>query len=314
MKKLSLMFMVLALAFAASAQTTIRVAADSSSGTYNKMLGEIISNCNDDSLNIVPAQGVSGGAVGNLDALYNNKVDAAFMHSDVYLYNAQSDPSYNKFKTLIAGWPESIHVIVLTESKSKKKGTFAWGAPTFGSLSDLAGYTVAAAGGGVLTSKILSSQGGGNFTVMDAGSGSNVMSALDNGTADAALFVGAAPLPNIEKLDKGKYKLIPIGESISGRVSNVYRPAKINYPGLTQGPLTTLAPLATLVTKQFSTPAKIEAQAKMRACVTKNLPALQDNGSPNWQDVVAGDRGIASIPWLDLPTATTTAVVEKKRK
>jgi hypothetical protein len=126
--------------------------------------------------------------------------------------------------------------------------------------------------------------------------------------------VGAAPLPNIEKLDKSKYKLLPIGGSISVRVGNVYRPAKINYPGLTNGPLTTMAPLATIVTRQFSTPEEIAAQAKFGSCVAKNIPQLQDTGSPNWQDVTAGDHGIASIPWLDLPTTTTATASRGTRK
>src|SRR5215469_1988898 len=270
----SLWFVVLAVT--SLAQTTIRIAADSSSGTYNKMLGEIIGVCNSDSLNIVPANENGGGAIGNLDALFTNKADAAFLHSDVYLYNAQSDPSYNKFKTLIAGWPESIHVLALRESISKKHGTFSLGKQDFNSLSDLNGYTVAAAGGGVLTARILSGQGGGNFTVVDAGSGANVIAMLDSGKADAAIFVGAAPLPNIEKLEKSRYQLLPMGESIASRLGNVYRPAKINYPGLTNGPLTTMAPLATIVTRQFNTPEKIAAQAKFRSCVAKNIPQLQD--------------------------------------
>lgn len=296
------------LAVTSFAQTTIRIAADSSSGTYNKMLGEIIGVCNDDSLNIVPANEGGGGAIGNLDALFNNKADAAFLHSDVYLYDAQSDPSYNKFKTLVAGWPESIHVLALRQSISKKHGTLSFGKQDFNSLADFNGYTVVAAGGGVLTGRILSGQGGGNFTVTDAGSGTNVIAMLDSGKADAAIFVGAAPLPNIEKLDKSKYKLLPIGESIASRVGNVYRPVKINYPGLTSGPLTTMAPLATIVTRQFSTPEKVSAQERFRTCVAKNLPRLQDTGSPNWQDVTPGDHGIASIPWLDLPaTITSTA-------
>jgi len=294
------------LAVTSFAQATIRVAADSSSGTYNKMLGEIISVCNDDSLNIVAANQNGGGAVGNLDSLVNNRADAAFLHSDVYLYNAQSDPTYNKFKTLVAGWPESIHVLVLRQSISKKKGTLSFGKQEFNSLSDLNGFTVAAAGGGVLTAKILAGQGGGNFTVVDGQSGASVISMLDSGKADAALFVGAAPLPNIEKLDKSKYKLLPIGEGIAGRLGNVYRPSKINYPGLTNGPLSTMAPLATIVTRQFSSPEKIAAQSKFRACVTKNIPKLQDNGSPNWQDVTPGDHGIASIPWLDLVAGNST--------
>lgn len=307
-KVLGSLLLVLALALGATAQNSIRIAADSSSGTYGKMLGELIASCSDSSLDVQPIvgnpAGANGGAVGNLDLLFNNKADAAFMHSDVYLYNAQSDPTYNKFKTLIAFWPESIHVLVLRQSKSKKKGTFSFGVQTFNTLSDLNGFNVGAAGGGVLTSKILSGQGGGNFNVVDGGSGSAVIAALDGGTVDAAIFVGAAPLPNIEKLDKSKYTLIPVGDQIAQRVGNVYRASKINYPGLTNGPLATIAPLATLVSKSFNTPGKVTAQRKLRACVANKLGELQDNGSANWQDVTAGDHGIASIPWLELPTAT----------
>lgn len=119
----------------AFAQATLRIADDSSSGTYKKMLGEIIAVCSDDSFNIAEAAGVTGGAIGNLEALYNNKADAAFMHSDVFFANAQADPSYNKFKTLVALYPEPIHVLALRTSKTKKPGyfsgtqelQFAWG-------------------------------------------------------------------------------------------------------------------------------------------------------------------------------------------
>lgn len=311
MKRISVAVLLLACSFAFS-QTQIRVAADSSSGTYNKMLGEIISVCSDDSLSINPASGVTGGAIGNLDALVNNKADVAFLHSDVYLYNAQSDPSYNKFQTLVAGWPEPIHVLVLRQSKTKKRGALSFGTQEFNSLSDLAGFNVGAAGGGILTAKILSGQGGGNFSnIVDGGNGAGVKSALDNGEIAAAIFVGAAPLPNIEKLDRATYKLIPVGEAIAQRVGNVYRSAKISYPGLTNGPIATVAPLATLITRKFSTPAKIEAQTKLRDCVTRKLPELQDTGSSNWQDVTAGDHGIASIPWLDLASSTVSS---RKRK
>jgi len=70
--------------------------------------------------------------------------------------------------------------------------------------------------------------------------------------------------------------------------------------------------LATIVTRQFSTPEKISAQSKFRACVAKNIPQLQDTGSPNWQDVAAGDHGIATIPWLDLPSATPATGSRRK--
>ncbi len=304
----STVVLFVALIFACSlfGQTRIRVAADSSSGTYNKMLTEIILACNDESLDIVPATGVTGGAVGNLDALYNNRADAAFLHSDVYFANAQADPSYARLQTLVALYPEQIHVLALRVSKSKKKGISFFSNQEFNSLSEMTGFNLGAAGGGVFTAKILSGQGGGGFNVLDLGTGSGVISALDSGQIDAAIFVGAAPLPNIEKLNKQTYKLIPIGENISSRVSGVYKQVTVNYPGMTNGPVKTLAPLATLLTRKFSTPAKIEAQSKMRACFTNHLADLKDTGSSNWQDVTADDHGSPSIPWLELPTVATS--------
>jgi TRAP transporter TAXI family solute receptor len=290
--------LLLALA-SASAQTTIRIAADSSSGTYSKMLGEIIGVCSTDDFNIVPASGVTGGAPGNLDALVNNRADAAFLHSDVYTANAQADPTYNRFQTLVALYPEQIHILALRQSKTKKNLVFT---VEFNSLSDLKGYKVGAAGGGVFTARILNGQGEAGYSVVPFDRGDEVISALTNGQIDAALFVGAAPLPNLEKLNKNQYKLLPIGDAISSRVQGVYRPASINYPGLTNGPVKTMAAIATLLTRKFSTPAKIEAQAKLRACFDKHLGELQDNGSRSWQDVTPGDHGV--LPWLDLPKTT----------
>lgn len=314
LRSFSLVVLILAVACSLFGQTTFRVAADSSSGTYNKMLGEIIGVCSTDTFQIVPMNSGGGGAVGNLDALVNNKVDAAFLHSDVYIYNANTDASYNRFKTLIAGWPEPIHVLVLRNSKTSKPGMFTMGKMQINSLSDLMGNTfkVGAAGGGVKTASILSQQGGGNFQVMDMQSGGAVIPALDNGTIDAAIFVGAAPLPNFDKINKANYKLVPIGDAIGGRVSNMYRQAKINYPTLTNGPITTLAPIATLLSKSFSTPEKVKGQAEMRKCVAEKLGELQDTGSPNWADVVANDPGIPTIPWLSLPAVTGTTPTHKK--
>ena len=295
------LLLVLFAVMSASAQQ-LKIADDSSSGTYKKMLGEVIGVCSTDEFSISEIA-VSGGAVGNLDALVNNKVDAAFMHSDVFLSNSQADPSYNRFKTLVALWPEPIHVLVLRQSKTSKNGTFSFGKAEFNSLSDLQGYTVGAAGGGVLTARILTGQGQGGFTVVDGGSGANVLKQLDNGDIAAAIFVGAAPLPNLEALDKTKYRLIPIGERIGQNVSNVYRQAKIAYPGLTNGPITTLAPLATLVTKPFQTPAKVNAQRALRACFSSHLPELQDSYSPNWTLVTPNDQGVLNN-YLDIPAPT----------
>src|SRR5271165_4726030 len=176
-------------------QSTFLVADDSSSGTYKKMLGEIIGVCSTDDFNIQEAPGVTGGAPGNLDALVNNRAQAAFLHSDVFFANAQADPSYKRFQTLLALYPEPIHVLALRTSKTKKPGTFSFGTQDFNSLADTKGYKVGAAGGGVITARILQGQGEGGFSVTPYDKGDDVISALNNGDIAAAIFVGAAPLP-----------------------------------------------------------------------------------------------------------------------
>jgi TRAP-type uncharacterized transport system substrate-binding protein len=292
---------------AAFGQSTIRIADDSSSGTYKKMLTELVNVCSTEGLDVQEATGVTGGAPGNLDALVNNRADAAFLHSDVFFANAQADPSYAKLKTLIALYPEPIHVLTLRVSKTKKTGTFSFGTVEINSLQDTAGYNVGAAGGGVFTARILQGQGQGGFNVIDEGTGANVISALDNGQIAAAIFVGAAPLPNLEKLNKANYKLIPIGENIANRVTGVYRPATINYPGMTNGPLHTLAPVATLLTRQFTTPSKVAAQVALRSCFEQKLDELKDTASPNWQNIEsATDQGTLNnylaLPMTTMPT------------
>lgn len=288
--------------FADSDNSSIIVADDSSSGTYKKMLGEIIGVCDSEKLSIKEAAGVTGGAPGNLDALVNNKAQAALLHSDVYFANSQSDPTYKRFQTLLALYPEPIHVLALKESKTKKPGRFSFGTMDFNSLADMKDQTVGAAGGGVYTARILKGQGDGGFNVSEFSSGKDAIAALDNGDVAAVIFVGAAPLPNLAALEKGKYKLLPIGESIANKVKGVYRNATINYVGMTDGPVQTLAPLATLLTRKFSTPKKVEAQRQFRACFYQHLAELKDNGSPNWQNVEANDHGV--LDWYEIPTTT----------
>ncbi len=307
LQRLAIGLLLLAALITAARADDFLVADDSSSGTYHKMLQEMTQVCDDSVLNIKSAAGVSGGAPGNLDALFNNRVSAAFLHSDVFFANAQADPAYNKLGTLVALYPEPIHVLALRASKSSKKGLTNFGNQEFMSLGDAKGFKVGAAGGGIFTARILSGQGEGGFSVVQLATGADVLSALNGGSIDLAIFVGAAPLPNLEKLPRAQYKLIPIGEAIASHVSGVYRPTSITYPQLTSGPLKTLAPLATLLTRHYSTPAKIDAQRRFRECFYKHLDDIKDNGSPNWQAVEAGDKGV--LPWMELP-ATVAPVSE----
>jgi TRAP-type uncharacterized transport system substrate-binding protein len=204
-------FSVFSTSMSAQQATQIIVAADSSSHTYEKMLGELISVCNNEQLQIVQNKDVHGGAVGNLDALYNNKAEAAFLHSDVFTATAESDSGYNSLQTLLALWAEPIHVLALRQSKTPKLSTFSFGKQEFTQLSDLKGFKVGAAGGGVKTLQNLNSFGDAGLIIAEFSKGDDVIPALDRGDIAAAVFVGAAPLPNIDALkNKTDYKLLPV--------------------------------------------------------------------------------------------------------
>jgi TRAP-type uncharacterized transport system substrate-binding protein len=305
---LAIISLGIAATFAHAQDSRIVVAADSSSGTYKKALGELIGVCSSDQFSIEEAKGVTGGSPGNLEALVQNKAQAAFLHSDVFFANAMADPSYKRFQTLVSLWPEPIHVLALKESKTSKVGMTSFGKQEFRSLVDAKGYVVGAAGGGVLTAKILQGQGEGGFSVQPYNSGGEVLTALEKGEIALAIFVGATPLPNLEGLkNKTNYKLIPIGDAIASKVKTVYRPANVNYTGMTVGPVATLAPMATIMTRKYSTPEKIKTQANFRACFNKELDNLKDNASPKWQEVPAGDRGV--LDWYELPAVE--AVIAK---
>lgn len=295
---LAAVLLLLPCATLANGGSGLTIASDSSSGTYRKMLNELKAVCG----NSVPIQEADnhGGAVGNLQALTDNQVNAAFLHSDVYIAQKQADPSLSRFETLVALYPEAIHVLALKNSKSKKGPNPFAGATQFNSLADTAGFPVGAAGGGVFTLQIIQGSANAGFSEVKAyNSGDDVISALDRGEIAAAVFVGAAPLPNLQKLEKNQYKILPMGDRISSKLPrSVYHEVTINYSGLTFGPIKTFAPIAVILTRKYNTGDKVQAQRAFRNCFNKNLNNLKDNASPSWQNVTPGDHG--PLPWLKL--------------
>ncbi|HEX4600639.1 MAG TPA: TAXI family TRAP transporter solute-binding subunit [Gemmatimonadales bacterium] len=288
----------------ASGQTrdTLIFAYASGSGTYAAMTKEVRDVCKDEITIVEGTSPTIGGATTNLEALMNNKVSAALMHSDVVYARAQADPAVRKLQTLVALYPEDIHVLVLRNSRTKhflKRIEFT-------TLSDLAGYKVGAAGGGVITARILTGQGEGHFDVVELASGKEVLPALDAGDIQAAIFVGGAPLPNLEKLTADQYKLIPIGETISSHLTGVYRPTIINYTNLNSGDIKTMAPTAIVLTRKYTIPKLVRPQATFRNCFYSHLDELQQTPGkhPKWQLVLPPSDPNYRGPWewYEIPT------------
>lgn len=301
-KLLSLLFLLPAMMFG---QSTISIADNSSSGTYHQMVKQLVDVCGD-KISVTEINS-EGGAVGNLDKLFNNEVIAAVFHSDVLKAKIIENDDYGKIKTLVALYPEEVHVLALRSSKTKKIGTFSFGFADFNSLAEIGpGYKVGASGGGVYTLKILKGMGHAQFDIAEnLNSGADVIAALDSGQIAAAVFVGGAPLPNLQKLPAGVYKFLPIGSVIVDQVSGIYKTQgiSINYPNI--GSVNTIAPEATIGTVVKRIPALTQAQANLRACLVDKLPELQDTPGYHrkWQQVDAGNHGRLNN-WYDLPSTT----------
>jgi TRAP-type uncharacterized transport system substrate-binding protein len=294
------------------AQERILVASSSVSGTYELMTQEISDYCSTESFVIEAAPGVKGGVVQNLDALKSNKAMAAFVRTDVVYAAAQSDPSYRNFKTLVALYPEDIHVLILRDSQTKKLGRFSFGNQTFDTAADLAGFAVGAASGGHITARILTAEL--HFgEIKEFGSGKEVMAALDNGTIAAAIFVGGTPLPSLTSLSGDKYKLLAIPESVAVKLSGVYKRSTISYENLHSGAIATLSSDALILTRKYTLPKMIQPQATFRACFYAHLDELKETPGkhPKWQEVSATNHG--NWEWYELPDVSRTIPVTRKR-
>lgn len=294
-------------------ENKILVADASSSGTYAAMVGEVKKFCSNDALTIEEIK-LSGGATDNLNALANNRASVAFLHSDVIYAMSQSDPKYKQLKTLVALYPEEIHIIALRNSGIKTGKTLGMGGTevVFRDIMGLAGYKIGAAGGGVYTSRILQGQGEVRFDVVPFDSGKDLIPALDAGQVQAVIFVGGAPLANVEALDFTRYKLLSIPESVATKLQTVYHSASISYKN--SGVVRTLAPDAIALTRKYTRPQMIAPQLAFRKCFYEHLDDLKETPGmhPKWQSVDPTNHG--TWDWYEIagsepaPTPTTQVV------
>lgn len=289
------------MAFTATAQE-ILIAAGSSSGTYQKFLKEMSLATSKSGLTFKEVD--SHGAIENLDRLVNNEVQAAFMHSDVIFFRSQAE-DLSKFKTLLALFREDVHFLALTTSKRMSGGRFgtSYGAApiVINSVADLTGCKVGAAGGGFVTTQVIRIQSGINYEVIQFGTGDEVMAALNAGTIDAAVYVGAAPLPNLKDLG-AKFKLLPVPSLIVDKMKSVYRPSSVTYTKMSPYAVTTISAQALLVTKVYRSPTMISQMDTFRKTFFEKLDELKETpgNHPKWQQVEATSRGV--WPWMDLPS------------
>lgn len=298
-----------------AAQDAIPIAAGSSSGTYKKFLDEITA-VTGGSITFVEVE--SHGAEENLNLLVTNKVAMAFMHSDVPFFRSQRE-DLSRFKTLLALFTEEVHYLaprVSLRPATRTGGTLGFGGTVtppkeLKTIEDLKGLKVGASGGSAITAQTINLQGNIGYEFVKLTNGTEVLAALAAGTIDAAVFVGGAPLPNLEKLGN-TYKLLPIGTSASA-LMQVYKPATVTYPSMQTESITTVGADAILLSREYRSEKMVTMLKKFRTTFFEKLVDLQETPGihAKWQEVKPDNKG--KWPYLELgdtPAAQAAPLVK----
>lgn len=305
-KTLNVVLSVLALSLTTMSQEFL-VANGSSSGTYKQFLTQIVAATADSG--VVFKEVESHGSVENLSLLIDNKVMGAFMHSDVIAHRAKNEPTSQlekKFQTLLALFPEDVHFVALSESKRKVGGTFGYGAKpvVIKTIDDLVGMNVGASGGGWITANMVKLISDVPYKVLPTyNSGSEVMEALKKGEIDAAVFVGAAPLPNLEKLGN-EFKILNIVGTTADKLKIQYQPSSVTYTKMSPNPVTTVSAQCLFVSRVYKSPKMVSTLTTFRNSFLSKLDEIKETpgNHPKWQSVEADTRG----PWLYLELGTNS--------
>lgn len=288
----------------ASAQVTLKVATGGPSGTYSPMYKELYGACKDD---VSMVEQNTSGSNENVDLLVGNKVNAAFVQTDVLHLRARTENLAN-VKTLVALHPEEVHFIALSGLGMKSGGFLGYGSTKteFTAVTQLAGLKLGAVGGSVTTAKLIKLLSDIPYEIVEYGKNEEMLGALKTGTIHVAVMVGGQPMSAVEALG-AEFKLLDVPEATAAKLKDVYKPARLNYRKMGAAGIRTISTDALFVTREYKTPKMIESLSKFRACALSKVDELKETTGthPKWQAVDASNHG--QWPWYGLPESAAPA-------
>lgn len=314
MKKNFIALATAALCCSAMAQDAV-IASGGKTGTYYRMVNDILARCDGKPLNFRHVE-QPDGSLGNLDSLLrknDNPVDLAMMQSDV-LALKQSSEDLSGIRTVYAMFPEEVHFVAKKSLQVKKGATVVGGytVPGTGNMApvsnvqELVGLRVGAAGGSVVTARVLQQKMRLSYEVVPFASNDELKKALDTDKVAAIVVVGGQPAGLVKDLTPA-YRLLAVPEQlITKEVLDIYRTAQVSYRQM--GPesegVRTVAVDSLLVARNFANPRMLEGLGALRACIDMNLLEMKDsrNTHGKWQMVkgTADEKG--KWRFYDLPT------------
>jgi TRAP transporter TAXI family solute receptor len=280
----------------AQAQTLIVATGGVKGSTYSAVFQELNKYCGQ---NGEITEMHSGGSNDNIDKLVGNQVNAALVQTDVVFFRSATE-DLSKIKTVFALFPEQVHFVARAEGQ-QEGGVLGFGGKTihFNTIADLAGRNVGAAGGSVLTSKVVSKYAKLNYNTVEFKTNDEALAALQDKKVDAVVIVGGQPMAAISALSAA-YKLLSVGPAQMTALSGVYQPSRANYRNVNAAGVQTISTQAILISREYHSPKFVNALSQYRACFYKNLQDIQDTTGthPAFQEIDPNNHG--KWAWMDL--------------
>jgi len=287
------------LSMSSFAQTVLEVPTGDSSGSYFRFVTEAASACKSDGYVVTPK--VSSGSSANLDALLSNDAGVSIVQMDVAELN-RNQRDLTSLRVLLPLFPEQAHFITRANFGKKKVATVGGVALSIGKFSmsgeeiilktvaDLQGMTVAAAGGSLVTGKMLAHPSVGNLpmNLVEVKSSAEAVDGVLKGDYDAAILVTAQPSGVLTNL-KGRMaelKLLPVPAELLARLKMIYpNQDSLTYPTLGSGVPTFQIMSSMLVTNYSATSPMGKALASFRKCILDNAEDIASTPKthPAWR-------------------------------
>ncbi len=251
----------------------LTIATGTPEGTYYQIAQDIKQVAEKEGIPIEIVQ--TNGSFDNINLLGSEKVDLAILQLDVLKFTSemmQAKANFNvlkELKVILNLYFEEIHVI------TKNDG--------IRSLDQLDGKKVALGperGGSALTAEVLLAANGVSIQkFFDAPN--EALQKLERGELDALIFVGGAPVPAFEKLDKSfHFVQLPANPILE----QIYQKKKIDKTAYSwAGEVETLAVPSVIMTRDRKDSEYVTLIQQLLLAILSNKEKLDATGHPKWK-------------------------------
>lgn len=291
--------------FSTASAQQLTVGAGSKGLTYDRELQEINKFC---SSSIALIGVPTNGSVKNMEMLIGNDIQGAWTQADILYMMAKSQDMSN-IKTLLVLHKEQLHFVV--KAAPVKVGGYNLGMNiggkeiTITELPQIAGMTVAAAGGAVWTARQVRTDSEIQYKILEVNTSQEAVEAVNAGKAQAALIVGGKPVDYLKTLGKD-FRILRIPEATQSKIKGVYLPDNVSYMNMTESQGVDTASVQSLfVVREYKTPKMQQALHSLQSCVLDNLDTIKETPKthPAWQTVKVEDQAKAKWPLYQFPAS-----------